>query len=352
MIFGKKNNLVGLDIGSGTIRISEIDIGPKGLGLKKIGLLEMPEGAIVEGLIKKPEEIVVSLRTLLEQHHIKERNVAISIGGNKVIVKTIDVQKMSEKAFGEVMPLEAEQYIPFDIEEVNLDFHILGDSTNTSGNMQVLLVAAKKDMIEGYVELVENAGLHPCVVDIDAFALQNIYEVAYHDAKEQHVALIDIGAGKTSLNILQGGISRFMRDISSGCGQINTKITAESGCSAEEAESMKLGKTNAKPFRGNLDEIVKSVVVGWCAEISHALDIYYSTYTDDRIEKIYLSGGGAHLQILHTLLAEQTEIEVKNLNPFRTMRYIDKHLDTGYLQKEATEVTISMGLGIRRVDDK
>jgi type IV pilus assembly protein PilM len=143
-----------------------------------------------------------------------------------------------------------------------------------------------------------------------------------------------------------------MRDISSGCGQINSKLISESGCSAEEAEAMKRGEMSTKSFRGNLNEIVKSVVAGWCSEISHALDIYYSTYTDDRIEKIYLSGGGAQLQILHTLLAKQTETEVKKLNPFRNMRYIDKHLDTGYLQKVAPQVAICMGLGIRRVDDK
>jgi type IV pilus assembly protein PilM len=250
------------------------------------------------------------------------------------------------------MPLEAEQYIPFDIEEVNLDFHILGESTNTPDNMQVLLVAVKKDMIEGYVQLVEDAGLHPCVVDIDAFALQNIYETAYHDAQEQHVALIDIGAGKTSLIILQKGGAWFMRDISSGCGQINRKIMSENGCSAEEAEAIKLGNTDGKPFPGKLDEMVTSVVTDWCMEINHALDIYYSTYTDNRIERIYLSGGGAHLQILYTLLARQTETEVKKLNPFRNLRFVDPAIDSEYLQRVAAQAAICMGLSLRRVDDK
>ncbi len=352
MIFGKKDHLVGLDIGSKTIKVSEIDVTSKGFSLRKLGLMDMPEGSVVEGLVKKPDEIVSAIQELFKLYNIKERNVAISIGGNKVIVKTIDVQKMSDQQFSDIMHLEAEQYIPFDIDEVNLDFHILGDSPNTSGNMQVLLVAVKKEMIDGYVDLVENAGLTPCVVDIDAFALQNIYEVAY-DAEDHHVALVDIGAGKTSLNVLKGGVSQFMRDISSGCGQINSKIISQTGCTAEEAEAMKRGDNSKKKAPGNLNQLIAGVVAGWCSEISHALDIYYSTYTDDRIEKIYLSGGGAHIQGLHSMLSKQTEIEVKNLNPFRNMRLSDQGLDdTEYLQKVAPQVAICMGLGIRKVDDK
>lgn len=347
MIFGKKNHLVGLDIGSKTIKAGEIDVTAKGFTLKKFGLLDIPEGAMVDGLIKKTDEITASIRELFDRADIREKNVAISIGGNKVIVKTIDVQQMSEQQFGEIMQFEAEQYIPFDIDDVNLDFHILGESAQNPDHMQVLLVAVKKDMILEYVELVESAGLNPCIIDIDTFALQNIYELAY-DGQNHHIALIDIGASKTSLNVLQKGGTLFMRDISSGCGQINAKIMSQTGCTPEDAESMKRDKKVPE----NVRSIITSIVAGWCSEIGHALDIYYSTYTDDRIEKIYLSGGGAHIQVLHQLLARQTDTQVQNLDPFRRIRFADRGLDIEYLRSLAPQVAICMGLGIRRVDDK
>lgn len=351
MIFGKKDHLVGLDIDSKTIKVGEVVETKNGLRLKKFGILDITPGAIVEGVIKKPEEVAGSIRQLFNLYNIKEQNVAISIGGYSVIVKTINVQKMSGEQFSEIMHLEAEQYIPFDISDVNLDFQILDDSENKTNQMQVLLVAAKKETVAEYVDLVKKAGLNPCVVDIDAFALQNMYEATY-EVNDEHVALIDIGASKTSLNILKGSSSQFMRDVSFGCGQINSKIITQTGCSWEESELIKLGEKSDKLSAVKLNEIISSVVADWSAEITHALDIYYSTYTDERIKRIYLSGGGVHIEALHEMLAMQTETEVKSINPFRNLRLEGEGLDTDYLLKVAPQAAICMGLAIRRVDDK
>jgi type IV pilus assembly protein PilM len=139
----------------------------------------------------------------------------------------------------------------------------------------VLLVAAKKEMVNDYVNLAEMAGLDPKIIDVDAFALQNVFQMNYEPAPEENIALIDIGASKTSLNILKGGNSVFMRDVSLGCGQINQKIAGLVNCNAEEAEAIKFGEGGDKISAEDLSEIISSVVTDWCTEIRRALELFY-----------------------------------------------------------------------------
>jgi type IV pilus assembly protein PilM len=241
MVFGKKDHLVGLDIGSRSLKAAEIEDSKRGRNLKRFGITEVPPGAIEDGTINDPEAVAESIRQLLKAYNIKERNAAISIGGYSVIVKKIAVQTMDEQQLQDTIHFEAEQYIPFDISDVNLDFQILGENESNPSQMNVFLVAAKKEMVNDYVNLANLAGLNPCIVDVEAFALQNTFEVNY-DASNENVALIDIGASKTSLNILKGTSSVFMRDVSLGCSQINQKIVSLIDCSYDEAEQLKYGQ--------------------------------------------------------------------------------------------------------------
>mgnify|MGYP001813640527 FL=1 len=291
MVFRKKDHLVGLDIGSRTIKVGEIGDTKKGRVLEKFGTIDISPGLIEDGSIKDPEAIAESIRQLYHANGIREQNVAISIGGYSVIVKKINVQTMTEDELQDSIQFEAEQYIPFDIADVNLDFQILGENEHNPNQMSVLLVAAKKEMVNDYINLTQLAGLNPCIIDVDAFALQNIFEVSYA-ANEENVALIDIGASKTSLNILKGQTSVFMRDVSLGCGQINQKIVSIADCSLEEAEELKFGGQTDKISQEDLSDIISSVVADWCTEIRRALDFFYSTYPDEQIKKIVLSGGG------------------------------------------------------------
>jgi type IV pilus assembly protein PilM len=234
---------------------------------------------------------------------------------------------------------------------VNLDFQILDE--NESGNqMNVLLVAAKKDMVEGYINLLQLAGLNPCLIDIDAFALQNIYEINYEPEEDQNVALIDIGASKTSLNIVKGKASVFMRDVSLGCSQINQKIQDLTGCSAEEAEQIKHSEETDKIMPQDLFEIINTVVTDWCTEIQRALEFFYSTYPDDQIKTIYLSGGGGNIKEFQKLLATEAQSKVEKIDPFKKFYIDDDHFDASYIKKIAPQAAIGMGLAIRRADDK
>ena len=350
MFFSKKNQIVGLDIGSRTLKAAEVVKTSKGFFLKKIGFIDIAPGMIEDGFIKKPEEVADALRQLFKSYNIKERNVAISIGGYSVIIKNISMENMTEEELQDKIKFEAEQYIPFDIDKVNIDFHILGENEHNPNQMNLLLVAAKKEIINDYVNLVQDAGLNPCIIDTDTFALQNIFEANY-DVPDESIALIDVGAVKTSINIMKNTSSVFIRDVSLGCGQINQKIVEAAGCSLEEAEQIKHDVETGKITEEELNNITGSVIDNWCTEIRRALDFYYSTAPEDQISKIFLSGGGSNIKSFRNLLAEQTSAEVKVLNPFDGLELSD-NLDYSYLKQIAPQAVISMGLAIRRVDDK
>jgi type IV pilus assembly protein PilM len=351
MVFRKKDHLVGLDIWSKTIKACEIIETKKGRTLERFGMIDIDSGLIEEGSIREPEVVAGSIRQLYQSQGFREHSVAIAIGGYSVIVKKINVQTMSEEQLQESIHFEAEQYIPFDISDVNLDFQILGENEHNPNQMSVLLVAAKKEMINDYVNLAQLAGLNPCIIDVDAFALQNIFEVNY-DTKNENVALIDIGASKTSLNILKGKASVFMRDVSLGCGQINQKIAAIADCTADEADGLKFGDSNDKISQEDLSDIISSVVSDWCTEIRRALDFFYSTYPEEQIKKIVLSGGGGSIKEFRQLLAVETSAEVQTINPFENIYYDENRFEPSYIERIAPQASICMGLAIRRVDDK
>jgi type IV pilus assembly protein PilM len=351
MFFLKKKRLVGLDIGSRTLKLAEIIDTKAGSTLKNFSTINIEPGLIEEGSIRDPEAVSGYIRELFNSANLKDKNVAISIGGYSVIVKKINVQTMTEDELHETIHFEAEQYIPFDISEVNLDFQILGESEHNPNQMNVLLVAAKKEMISEYINLMKMAKLHPYIIDVDAFALQNIF--TFTDSPEgENIALIDIGASKTSLNILKDNVSEFMRDVSLGCEQINEKIASAVGCSIEETEAIKLGEESELISAEDLKEIVESVVSDWCIEIKRALDFFYSTYPEEQIGRIVLSGGGANIKKFLELLAAETSAEVEVINPFQNVIIDSNRFDSSYLEKIAPQAAICMGLATRKIGDK
>jgi len=351
MIFGPRNQIVGLDIGSRAIKAAEAVETKKGWELKKFGSVEIEPGAVEEGVIKNPDVLSNAINQLFDLYNIKKKNVAISIGGYSVIVKNINVQKMPEEQLVESLSFEAEQYIPFDINDVNIDFQMLGENEQNPNQMGVMLVAAKKDMINDYINLIDSAQLNLCIIDIDAFALQNIYEVNYGE-QGANVALIDIGASKTSVNILKGNTSVFLRDVSLGCTQINERIASIANCSLAEAEVLRQQEAPDKISPENLTQVFSSVVNDWCDEIGRALDFFKSTNPDEEMKHIVLSGGGANIKEFRELLAMQTSAEVNVINPFESFSIGNNQLDDAYLKQIAPQAAIAMGLALRRVDDK
>lgn len=351
MLFGKNDSLVGLDIGSRSVKVAEIVDSKNGPKLKRFGMADIPAGAIEDGAISDPATAAETIRQLFNSSKVRETNVAVSIGGYSVIVKKINVQTMPEEQLQETIHFEAEQYIPFDISDVNLDFQILGENENNPNQMSVFLVAAKKEMVNDYINLVTLAGLTPCIVDVEAFALQNIFEANY-DIENENIALIDIGASKTSLNILKGTSSVFMRDVALGCLQVNQKIMSLLDCSYDQAELLKFGQTSTKMSLEELNQITTSVVTDWCTEIRRALDFFYTNYPDDPIKRILLSGGGAHIAEFRKLLAAESSAQVETLNPFKKIVLDEKAFEPDYIRQIAPQAAVAMGLALRKVDDK
>jgi type IV pilus assembly protein PilM len=363
----KKNQLIGLDIGSHSIKLVEIDNSKKGMILKKFGIIGLPKDAIVEGTIKEMDIVASALKNLCKNLNIKNKNVATSISGFSVIVKKISISKRQETELESSIQEEAEQYIPFDISDVNLDYEILlppiktgaqteeGEkeegSTEDSGMMDVMLVAAKKDIIEDYESLIHLAGLNPVVMDVDAFALQNAFELSTGETSGSF-AIINIGAEELGINAVKDGVSMFTRDSSYGGNQITEAIMSKLNISFEEAEKIKLGGTKIDKEKAVIEEIFTTVVAGWTQEIKRALDFLSTTYPDESIEKILISGGAYRIPGFTKYLEMETEIPVEELNPFASLQINDKQFDPRYLSYMAPQAGVAIGLALRSVGDK
>jgi len=357
----KKNQLVGLDIGSHSIKLVEIDDSKKGMILKNFGIIGLPRDAIVEGAIKEMEIVSSAIKNLYKNLKVRNKNVATSISGYSVIVKKISINKREESELETTIHDEAEQYIPFDINDVNLDYEVLtGEekgpeeeegATEDSGLMEVMLVAAKKDIVDDYVSLLRLSGLNPVVLDVDAFALQNVFEVNSEETSGCY-AIVNVGAEELGINAIKDGVSMFTRDSSYGGSQITEAILSKFDVSYEEAEKIKLGGKKIEKERGDLEEIFTSVVSGWVQEIKRALDFLATTYPDESIEKIFISGGSCRIPGFQKFLELETEIPVVELNPFAGIRIDEKIFDPKYLGYMSPQAAVSIGLALRSIGDK
>jgi type IV pilus assembly protein PilM len=314
-------------------------------------MTDLPQNAIVEGRVKEPTVVADVIKGLVADLNVSEQNVATSVAGYSVIIKRITVGKMTEEQLLENIHHEAEQYIPFDLDDVNIDFHVIGENELNPNQMNVMLVAAKKEIVNEYVDLLEMAELNPVVIDIDVFALEKVFEDNYLDL-EGTVALIDIGANKMNLNIVKGYLSNFTRDVNIGGEQITREIASRFECSFEEAEAVKVGKDTETAPEEEVNEIVRSVISSWGAEIRRAIDFYYSTGSDEDIGRIVLSGGASRTSGFSELLSAETSIDVQMSNPFISVQMDERRFDMDYLESVAPQAAICMGLASRRINDK
>lgn len=352
MVFKKSDHLVGLDIGSSFIKVAEIKKTPKGHVLKKFGLEKTPSGAIVEGRIEDMESVAHVIRALFKKNKIKEKHVAISTGGHSVVIKTITTSKAPEKELHASIHSEAEQYIPYDIDDVNIDYHVLGESEFAPEQLNVLLVAVKKDLVAEYIDLINMAGIHPSVIDVDTFALQNIYETLPDESKDKVTLLIDIGFAKTSLNILQNNSSLMMRDNLSGSKQIIEEIISESDCSIEDAELVLSGQKDDLLPTTKIKEICSRVSNTWCGEIHEVVRTFHSNSTDKTIEKVVLSGGSVFTPGFIDHLSSELGIEISVINPFEGLIVDSKVFDDSFITSVSPQAPIALGLALRCLDDK
>ncbi len=358
MMFGRVKNLMGLDIGSSSIKAVELKETKQGLQLVQFRMVPLPAEAIVDGAIMNAPAVVEAITELLSQGKFKTKNVATSICGHSVIVKKIKVPEQTQEELEESIQWEAEQYIPFDITDVNLGWQILGSDAQDVGQMEVLLVAAKKDMINDYTSVVTEAGLVPMVMDVDAFAVENMFEANYGASQGETIVLADVGASIININILRNGISTFTRDVSMGGNQLTEEIQKQLNVSREEAESLKLGgeaggpsETTEAVIPQEVGSIIRSICETMATEIQRSLDFFSATSTDDKIAKVYLTGGSAKIPGLPSVLESKIGVPVEIANPFRSIKMNEKDFNLAHINEVAPVAAVAVGLALRKVGD-
>jgi type IV pilus assembly protein PilM len=352
VFFSKNKNLVGLDIGSSAVKAVELKEIGKGKGYQLLNMAVEPLSpeAVVDGAIMDSGLVIDTIQKALSSRKIKGADVAIALSGHSVIIKKISIPATSEEELAEVIPWEAEQYIPFDVEDVNLAYQVLKSVSGGEGNMDVLLVAAKKDKINDYTSVVSQAGRNPVLVDVDVFALQNCYEMNYDAEDEIGTALVNIGANTTNVAILRGTTSIFWRDISVGGNHYNDAIRKELSLSFEQAESLKRGEeVDGIPVE-NVTPILASVNDYVGTEIQKTIDFFKNTTPGENIEKLVIAGGSSRVPHLREALSERFGVPVDPLNPFNRV-HVGKGISPEDLEDLGASVSVAVGLASRRVGD-
>ncbi len=355
-LFSRSRPSIGLDIGSSHVKLMELEQDPKSgrHRLVSFGMARLPPEAIVDGAVMNSNVIVDAIKELVQRHRVKTKNVVASVSGNSVIIKRLNLPRMTSDELEETIQWEAEQYIPFDISDVNIDVQILEGAVDDPSQMEVLLVAARKELVHEYQALIQGAGLKPAVIDVDAFAISNMFELSY-DLPTESVALVNIGASNVNIHVLRGGVSAFTRDIAAGGRQFTEEIQRSLNISFEEAEAMKVGgdeKDRAAVVPEEIERILSSVGDSVALEVQRSLDFYLSTSADGGLARVYLSGGAARTPGLARAISRHTGLPSEIVDPFRRIQIDERSFNPGFLNDIAPQAAVVVGLAMRRPGDK
>ena len=352
-VFRKAKSLVGLDIGSSAVKAVELKPAGKAYKVSAFGSEVVPPDSIVDGAIIDGGVVAEAIRRLFAGLGIKTKDVAASLSGNAVIVKKITLPVMTESELAESIYWEAEQYIPFDIQDVNLDYQILDRTTEGGkGTMDVLLVAAKKEKIADYTGVIAQAGRSAVVVDVDAFALQNAYEVNYGIEPGAVVVLLNAGASATNINILNGDQSVFTRDISLGGNAYTEALQKELNLPFDLADQLKRGIAVDGVTFDDARPVLRAVSENVMLEIQKTFDFFKATASSDRIDRIMLSGGASRAEGFNEMLSDRFEAPIEALDPFKRVTFDTKKFQVESAADVAPTAAVAVGLALRRVGDR
>ena len=350
MLFGKKKSVAGLDIGSSSIKMVELDGKSNSLSLVSLGYENLPDDTIIDGQIMELNVVSDVIRNVCATHKVMADQVVTGVSGHSVIIKNIVLPAMSSDELEESIDWHAEEHIPYDLADVSLDYQITG---TTSDSTHVLIAACKRERIDNVRQAVQLAGKEPYVIDVDTFALQNCYELNYQPDDSQVVTLLNIGASTMNVNIVKGTRSLFTRDITVGGSQFTDVLQRSLGLSFQQAEAVKRGVSHAvegieeksiEPLMDNVTEIV-------AMEIQKTFDFYRATTEDNEtiVQKILISGGGSKLAGLAQDLSARLELPVEVLDPFRNIKVDSRKFDPDYLSEIMPEMAVAVGLAMRGV---
>ncbi len=350
MRFGKKKSVAGLDIGSSSIKMVELEGKANSLSLLSLGFENLPDDTIIDGQIMELNVVSDVIRNVCANHQVNADQVVTGVSGHSVIIKNIVLPAMSADELEESIDWHAEEHIPYDLADVSLDYQITG---TTSDSTHVLIAACKRERIDNVRQAVQLAGKEPYIIDVDTFALQNCYELNYQPDDSQVVTLLNIGASTMNVNIVKGTRSLFTRDITVGGSQFTDVLQRSLGLSYQQAEAVKRGVSHAvegieeksiEPLMDNVTEIV-------AMEIQKTFDFYRATTEDNQtvVQKILISGGGSKLAGLAQDLSVRLELPVEVLDPFRNIKVDSRKFDPDYLSEIMPEMAVAVGLAMRGV---
>jgi type IV pilus assembly protein PilM len=344
---------VGLDIGSSSVKLVQLREKKGGYALQAFGMARLPPETIVDGALMNSAAVVQAIQDLVTEQKVRSKDVAIGVRGHSVIIKKIALPRMTQDELDDSIQFEAEQYIPFDVKDVNIDTQIL-TAADAAGQMDVLLVAAKKEMIHDYTSVCVEAGLTPTVVDVDAFAVQNAYEASYELLPEETIVLINVGAAVTNVNILAGGATTFTRDVTMGGNAFTEEIQKQLNISYEEAEALKVGGQGESDavVPQEVERVVQGVAEQLAGEIQRSLDFYAATAADHRISRVFLSGGTARIPAVFKAIEQRAAVPVEVLNPFKSIEIDNRKFDPMLVTSAAASAAVAVGLALRRAGDK
>ena len=351
-MWGKKKDIIGLDIGCSSIKLVELREDKNGYKLQNLAISPLPPEAIVDGALMDSVTIIDTIRDAIAASKTKTKDAVTSVSGHSVIVKKISLPLMTEAELEESIQWEAERYIPFDVNDVNIDFQIFGSAPENPEVMDVVLVAAKKDIINDYVSVLMESGLNPVIIDTDSFALENMLAISYEIGKGETVAIANVGASVTNINIIRNNISAFTRDVFKGGNQITEEIQRQLHVDHEEAENIKVGTKVDLTSQTIIQNVLKTASESLANEIGNSIEFFQSTTTYEKIAKLYLSGGGSKIKGFDIILQQQVGIPVEVVNPFKKIDYSGRNFDMEYLREIGPIMAVGVGLASRKVGDR
>ena len=342
--FGGDSTAVGLSIGSSSIKLAELQKKGKVWKLLHFGIFQLPEDAIVNREILNQVAVTESIRTLISQIKLKTKNVCTSLSGNSLIIKRMTLEVPNLRELQDQVFWEAEQYLPFDVSEVVMDFHML--SRGKDNKTDVILVAVKRAVLEGYMTCIEDSGLKAKVVDVDLFALQNLFEANYSQNSDQAVAVVDIGASAMKVVVVHAGVPVFTKESAIGGKNLTTDIQKSLNLSYADAETLKVsGQTGTMPQE--VSDLMQVMNDNLALEIKKALDFYNASSIGAPVEYVLLAGGSAKIPNLSQTVEELVKLPTQLINPFSAITYDPSIFTQDYLAAIAPIAAVPIGLALR-----
>jgi type IV pilus assembly protein PilM len=344
----KQKGLVGLDIGSSSVKAVEIEKNREGYALAGCAIAPAGEEVVVDGIIRNPDSLSQTIEQLFVDSGIKTRSVAASVSGHSVIVKKITVAANDEEELASVIPHEAQQQIQLEMEDIKLSYQVLGPTSPST--YDVLLAAVKREKVANYTDVLQKARAIPVVIDVDAFALGNAFEMNYEPSPNMVVALLNIGASIMNISIVRGGVPLFTRDVSVGGNLYTDALQKEFGLSFADAESLKEGRQFGEVKIESRAAHIRSVSEIVLLEIQKTLDFFRQNTTGEAIQKIYLAGGSARVEGLADLLRQDLNVPVEIIDPFRKVQIDPAKFDLDHVGELRPRMAVAVGLALRAFD--